>query len=117
MTERSLDRREARSQLSTADAAEALSARTIDAFFTTGGRPDPTVAALAQRLPIRVAVRWDLPEEVAYWATKLLFAAKPEMVRAHIEARRIDPRSAVSTAPMPLHPGAQRYYRETKPMA
>jgi TRAP transporter TAXI family solute receptor len=146
--------------LSTADAAEALRSGTIDGFFTTGGLPDPTVSALAGRLPVRVltladevtdiqerhgelylarsipaglygaerevrtlgirnvvVVRWDLPEEVAYWATKLLFAAKAEMVRAHIEARRIDPRSAVATAPMPLHPGAQHYYRDSKPMA
>jgi TRAP-type uncharacterized transport system substrate-binding protein len=44
-------------------------------------------------------------------------AAKTEMVRAHIEARHIDPQSAVATASMPLHPGAQRYYRETNPMA
>ena len=149
-----------RRQLSTAAAAEALQSRTIQGFFITGGLPDPTVAALAERMPVRVlslddeltdiqerhgelyldrsipqgmygadrevrtlgvrnvvVVRWDLPEEVAYWATKLLFAAKPAMVRAHIEARRIDPRSAVATAPMPLHPGAQRYYRESKPMA
>jgi TRAP transporter TAXI family solute receptor len=149
-----------RRALSTADAAEALRGKAIDAFFTTGGLPDPAVAALADRMPITIVpldnevpqvqerhselyvpraiprglyglkkevptlgvrnvivVRWDLAEEVAYWATKLLFAAKPEMVRAHTEARRLDPRSAVATAPMPLHPGAQRYYRTTKPMA
>jgi TRAP transporter TAXI family solute receptor len=149
-----------RRQLSNVEAAEALRNRTIHGFFTTGGLPDPAVAALAERMPLRVlslddeltdiqerhgelyldrsipqgmygadrevrtlgvrnvlVVRWDLAEDVAYWATKLLFAAKTEMVRAHIEARRIDPRSAVATAPMPLHPGAQRYYRETKPMA
>jgi TRAP transporter TAXI family solute receptor len=149
-----------RRQLSTADAAEALRNKAIQGFFATGGLPDPTVSALAERTPVRVlslddeltdiqerhgelyldrsiprgmygadrevrtlgvrnvvVVRWDLPEDVAYWATKLLFAAKTEMVRAHIEARRIDPRSAVATAPMPLHPGAQRYYRESKPMA
>jgi TRAP transporter TAXI family solute receptor len=64
-----------------------------------------------------IVVRWDLAQEVAFWATKLLFAAKDEMVRAHSEARRLDPRSAVATAPMPLHPGAQQYYRDSKPMA
>jgi TRAP transporter TAXI family solute receptor len=64
-----------------------------------------------------IVVRGDMPEATAHWATELLFAAKAEMVLAHREARRLDRRSAVATSPLPLHPGAQRYYLESKPMA
>ncbi|HEY8473823.1 MAG TPA: TAXI family TRAP transporter solute-binding subunit [Natronosporangium sp.] len=62
-----------------------------------------------------LVVRRDLPEDYAYRLTELLFDAKPELVAAHQEARRLDHRSAVATHPVPLHPGAERYYRAEKP--
>jgi len=64
-----------------------------------------------------LVVRSDLPDEVAYALTSLLFEAKPELVAAHEEARRLDQRSALATFPIRLHPGAARYYRQSKPMA
>lgn len=64
-----------------------------------------------------LVVRRDLPERVAYRLTELLFAARRELAAAHGEGRRIDQRSALATFPLPLHPGAQRYYRDAKPMA
>jgi hypothetical protein len=64
-----------------------------------------------------LVVRWDMPERVAHWITELLFAAKSDMARAHEEARRLDSRAAVATHPLPLHPGAARYYLESKAMA
>lgn len=53
-------------------------------------------------------------EEAAYQLTRLLFVAKPRLARAHPEGRQLDPRSAINTYPVPLHAGAQRYYREQK---
>jgi TRAP transporter TAXI family solute receptor len=64
-----------------------------------------------------LVVRQDLPDRTAYRLTELLFAAKQELAAAHDEARRLDPRSALATFPVPLHPGASRYYRASKPMA
>jgi hypothetical protein len=68
-------------------------------------------------VPSVVVVRRDLPDEVAYRLTELLFTAKDQLVAAHPEARRLDRRSALATFPIPLHPGAARYYRDAKPMA
>jgi len=62
-----------------------------------------------------LVVRRDLPEQTAYRLTELLFRAKRELVAAHDEARRLDTRSALATFPVPPHPGASRYYRESKP--
>ena len=45
-----------------------------------------------------LVVRQDLPEEFAYRLTELLFDAKPRLVDAHEEARRLDHRSAVGLA-------------------
>jgi TRAP transporter TAXI family solute receptor len=64
-----------------------------------------------------LVVRRGLPERTAYWLTELLFAAKPHLVGAHEEARRLDQRSALGTYPVQLHPGAATYYRDHKVMA
>jgi TRAP transporter TAXI family solute receptor len=53
----------------------------------------------------------DLPEDLAYQITRLLFAKKDELAAAHPMARALDPKAAV-LSPVPLHPGAIRYYKE-----
>ena len=63
-----------------------------------------------------LVVRASLPEATAFALTKLLFEAKDRLAARHPEARRLDPRAALDTGAVPLHPGAARYYRETKPM-
>jgi TRAP transporter TAXI family solute receptor len=60
-------------------------------------------------------VRADMPEATAYQLTSILFAARAELIAAHPEARRLNPSSALSTLPVPLQPGAARYYRDNKP--
>lgn len=53
----------------------------------------------------------DLPEDVVYRLTKAFFSALPDLARIHAAALLIDPEQAPAT-PIPLHPGAARYYRE-----
>lgn len=59
----------------------------------------------------------ELSDAVARALTGLLFDARPALIAALPAARRIDPRTALATGPVPLHPGARRHYRETKPFA
>lgn len=66
-------------------------------------------------VPNLLLVRADLPDDLARALTAGLFAAQPELVEAHPEARTLDERSAITTAPVPLHPGAAAYYRDAKP--
>ena len=61
-----------------------------------------------------LVARQDMPEAAAYALTKLLFEAKPRLAAAHAEGRRLDRRAALATFPVPLHPGAARYYKEAK---
>jgi len=61
-----------------------------------------------------LAVPVRMSDEQAYQLTRLLFVAKPRLSEAHPEGRQLDPRSALGTYPVPLHPGAERYYREQK---
>jgi TRAP transporter TAXI family solute receptor len=55
--------------------------------------------------------RRDLDESLAYRLTRVLFEALPRLTTAHPAAALIDPEQAPAT-PIPLHPGAARYYRE-----
>jgi uncharacterized protein len=89
-------------------------------YYQRGSIPAGTYGPEAEVATVTVGtvlvVRRDLPAEFAYRLTELLFDAKPELVAAHEGARRLDHRSAVATFPIGLHPGAQRYYRATKPL-
>jgi TRAP transporter TAXI family solute receptor len=51
-------------------------------------------------------------EETVYQMTKLLFENLPKLTAAHAAAKAIDPKKALEGMPVPLHPGAERYYKE-----
>jgi hypothetical protein len=51
-------------------------------------------------------------DEVAYQMTKLLFENLPKLTAAHAAAKAIDVKKALEGMPVPLHPGAERYYKE-----
>jgi uncharacterized protein len=53
----------------------------------------------------------DLSEELVYQLTRAFIEQLPAMARHHGEAALIDPEQAPA-APIPLHAGAARYYRE-----
>jgi TRAP transporter TAXI family solute receptor len=55
--------------------------------------------------------RSDLSEDLVYQLTRAFFEQLPELARDHGEAALIDPEQAPA-APIPLHAGAARYYRE-----
>jgi uncharacterized protein len=55
--------------------------------------------------------RDDLADDVVYQFTKEFFASLPELAKTSSEAANVDIESAPAT-PIPLHPGAARYYRE-----
>jgi TRAP transporter TAXI family solute receptor len=51
-------------------------------------------------------------DETAYQMTKLLFDNLDKLVAAHAAAKGIDPAKAAEGMPVPMHPGAERYYKE-----
>ncbi|MFA7413214.1 MAG: TAXI family TRAP transporter solute-binding subunit [Rhizobium sp.] len=54
----------------------------------------------------------DVSDETAYQMTKQLFENLPEMEAAHKAAAQIKLENALKGMPVPLHPGAERYYKE-----
>jgi len=66
-------------------------------------------------VPNILLVRPDLPADVAELITRTLFEAQEVLIEAHPEARYLDRRTAITTAPVSLHPGAMRYYQDAQP--
>ena len=54
----------------------------------------------------------DVSEEVAYQMTKLMFDNLERLGNAHSAAKDIKLESAAKNLPIPLHPGAERFYKE-----
>lgn len=59
-----------------------------------------------------LVTRADVPDEVAYAMTKLMFENLTRLGNAHSAAKDIKLESASKNLPIPLHPGAERYYKE-----
>lgn len=53
-----------------------------------------------------------LDEETVYQMTKVLFENKDTIALAHDKGNELDAAAAVQGASVPLHPGAERYYKE-----
>ena len=64
--------------------------------------------------PNYLIVRADLPEPLVREVTRLLMERRAELAAAHPAAGRMSPRSAIVTAPLPLHPGAAAWYRASQ---
>ncbi|QLQ35043.1 TAXI family TRAP transporter solute-binding subunit [Micromonospora robiginosa] len=75
-------------------------------------RADP-VSTVAN--PNYLIVNARLPTALVRDVTRLLMDRREELAAAHPAAGRMSPRSAIVTTPLPLHPGAAQWYRDTKP--
>jgi TRAP transporter TAXI family solute receptor len=83
-------------------------AATIPANTYTGQDKDVPTAAVINYLVTSSAVSDDL----AYQMTKLIFDSLPELANAHAAGKEIKLETAAQDSPVPLHPGAIRYYKE-----
>ena len=59
-----------------------------------------------------LVTREGVPEETVYKMTKAVFENLPELAAAHSAAKAITKENAVKSLPVPLHPGAARYFKE-----
>ena len=53
-----------------------------------------------------------MDEQLAYDITRTLFEKKAELAAVHPEANKLDLTLAQQVAPVALHPGAARYFKE-----
>jgi TRAP transporter TAXI family solute receptor len=94
-----------------------LTAKIGDPAYQAGMIPANTYTGQTEAVPT-VTVRNFLvthdgvPADVVYQMTKSLFTNLDQMVAAHSAAKGIVPAEAPKNPPAPLHPGAEKYYRE-----
>ena len=81
---------------------------TIPAKTYTGQDKDVPTAAVVNYLVTSSAVSDDL----AYQMTKLVYESLPELANSHAAGKEIKLETAATGSPVPLHPGAIRYYKE-----
>jgi TRAP transporter TAXI family solute receptor len=80
----------------------------IPARTYKGQDQDVETAAVANYLVTHSGVS----DELVYQMTKLLFESLPELAKAHEAGKQIRLENALAGVPIPLHPGAERYYKE-----
>lgn len=88
---------------------EVYAERTIPGSTYGIGSPVATIG-----VPNYLVVSPDMADDVAYAIIETLFRERATLAAAHPEGRRLDRGSAINTFPLPLHPGAVRYYRTSK---
>ncbi|WP_338123996.1 TAXI family TRAP transporter solute-binding subunit [Vibrio neptunius] len=71
---------------------------------------DKPITTIAQ--PNFLAVRDDIPEEDVYQLTKTIYENLPFLQGIHKATKAMALEKSISGLPVPLHPGAARYYRE-----
>jgi TRAP transporter TAXI family solute receptor len=81
---------------------------TIPANTYTGQMADIQTAAVVNYL----VTRSDLKDDLVYAMTKATFDNLPELAAAHSAGKEITLDGALKGMPIPLHPGAERYFRE-----
>ena len=88
-----------------------------DAAYRAAVIPANTYEGQTEDVPAVAVVNFlvtheDVPEEVVYAMTKGMFEHLDALAAAHAAGKSIKAETAASGSPVPLHPGAERYYRE-----
>lgn len=77
-----------------------------------GTYPNQTKAVNTIAQPNFLAVRADVDEDAVYQITKTIYENLPFLQAIHKATKAMSPEKAIAGLPMPLHPGAAKYYRE-----
>ncbi len=59
-----------------------------------------------------LVTRDDVSTDTVYGMTKALWTGLDQLVAAHSAAKAIELKHALDGMPVPLHPGAEKYYKE-----
>jgi len=87
-------------------------------YYTASEIPAGTFKGQSEAVPAiyvvnLVMARGDLPEDFVYRVTKLMFEKKDELVAMQPLAKALDAKKGCIGTPIPLHPGAERFFRES----
>ena len=88
-----------------------------DSFYTIDDIPANTYKnqdreVVAPAVMATLVARSSLPEDLVYRFTKAVFDNLPQLHSAHAAARNLTLQTALVGMALPLHPGAQRFFKE-----
>ena len=91
----------------------------MGAPFRPGTIPADTYLGQDKAVPTAMVMNYlvtsaAVSDDLAYQMTKLVFDSLPELAVAHMVGSEIKRETAATGGPVPLHPGAIRYFREKK---
>lgn len=75
--------------------------------YKSQSEPVPTLAVMAVW-----ATHAAVPDEIAYAVTKAAYENTETLAKVHVQGKNIRPETALQSVSIPLHPGAERYFRE-----
>ena len=92
-------------------------AKVGDAAYQPGVIPAKTYEGQTADVPTAAVQNFlvtheGVPAETVYQMTKSMFENLDQLTAAHAAAKAIQKESAAKNMPVPLHPGAEKYYRE-----
>lgn len=96
------------------EANKAIEREPVFAQFTLPGNTYEGVTndTATLGIPNVLVVNADLDDDLAYKLTKLLFEKKEDLVAVHKSAENLTVDFTMNATPVPLHPGAIRYFEE-----
>jgi uncharacterized protein len=80
--------------------------------FPAGAYDGQPAAVPTATIMVLLVTREGVGDDVVYLMTKLLFDHLDQLAQTHPAAKDLDVTKAPFGLPIPLHPGAERYYRE-----
>jgi TRAP transporter TAXI family solute receptor len=91
--------------------------KTNDPAYLTAAIPANTYRGQASDVPSAAVQNYlvtheGVSDDTAYGMTKALWTSLDSLAAAHSAAKAIDQKRALEGMPVPLHPGAEKYYRE-----
>jgi TRAP transporter TAXI family solute receptor len=92
-------------------------AKVGDAAYQSSMIPANTYTGQTEAIPTAAITNFlvthsDVPDDVAYRMAKAMFDNIDTLYAAHNAAKAIKRENAIKGMPIPLHPGAEKYYRE-----
>jgi len=81
-------------------------------FIPAGSYPGQEAPLRTVAQPNFLAVQEEVGIDAVYWITRTLFENLDALRAAHPAMRTVGLDHAIAGLPVPLHPGARRYFRE-----
>ncbi len=95
-----------------ADVVKKMGAPFIQGTIPAETYKGQTTAVSTTAIVNYLVTRKDVSDATAYQMTKLFYENLPALVAAHSAAKDINVKDAANNPPLPLHPGATKYYKE-----